>query len=78
MSAITIYTQPFCLNSLNAKSLLDRKGLKYNEIAVDNNNTKHHLIKQLGKIDVPQIFIDGMHLGGYKDLYHFMRKYLHI
>jgi len=55
---------------VRAKSLLEHKGVKYNEISVDSDRAKRAEMMQLsGRTSVPQIFIDDDHIGGCDDLY---------
>lgn len=55
---------------MNAKTLLDSKGVTYQEILVDKDPEKKDemLAKSNGRRTVPQIFINGEHVGGYDDL----------
>jgi glutaredoxin 3 len=59
-----------------AKTLLDKKGVKYAEIMVDSNpELAEEAIKRSGgRRTVPQIFIDDKHVGGYDDLNDLDRK----
>lgn len=70
MATIVIYSTLTCPYCVNAKQLLEAKGAKYTEIVLDNNPTKQQemLTKTNGKRTVPQIFIDGEHIGGFDDL----------
>lgn len=53
-----------------AKRLLDKKGVNYNEINVDNNQgLRQEMIEKTQRRTVPQIFIDNFHVGGFDDLY---------
>ena len=70
MASVIIYgtlTCPFCVS---AKSLLDSKGVEYQEILVDKEPGKKEemLAKSNGRRTVPQIFINDQHIGGYDDL----------
>ena len=74
MHAITIYTKKFCQHCLNAKSLLDTQGLKYKEITIKDHQDHQQLVNKSGASTVPQIFIDGLHIGGYHNLYQLMQQ----
>ena len=74
MHAITIYTKKLCPHCLNAKSLLDTQGLKYTEIHIQDHKTQQQLVMKSGVSTVPQIFIDGLHIGGYHHLYKLMQQ----
>jgi glutaredoxin 3 len=71
MADITIYTTMFCPYCSQAKRLLDQKGAKYNEIGVDMTpGARAEMVQRAGgRTSVPQIFIDGRHIGGCDDLY---------
>ena len=66
MKNVEIYTGPLCAFCDFAKALLDRKGISYKEIFIgDNANKMEEMIKKSnGMRTVPQIFIDGQHIGG--------------
>ncbi len=70
MAEIEIYTKMTCPYCIRAKRLLDSKGAKYREIAVDfGGSEKQQMVQRAnGRTTVPQIFIDGQHIGGCDDL----------
>lgn len=69
MAAIEIYTQPYCPYCSRAKQLLDSKGAAYKEINAPHGTAERtESIKRSGRTSVPQIFIDGRHIGGCDDL----------
>ena len=71
MAKVEIYTGEHCPHCVRAKDLLKRKGVEFIEIRVDNDVDKRSemLAKSNGKRTIPQIFIDGVHIGGCDDLY---------
>ena len=71
MPNIEIYTSPLCGYCHAAKRLLSRKGVEFTEIDVFvNADKKAEMIQRAnGGRTVPQIFIDGQHIGGCDDLY---------
>ncbi|NEY30026.1 glutaredoxin 3 [Escherichia coli] len=70
MANIKIYTKATCPFCHRAKALLQSKGAQFNEIAIDNDPKKREeMIERSGRITVPQIFIDGQHIGGCDDLH---------
>jgi len=70
MKKITIYTTNVCPYCVRAKALFDRKGLKYEEINVENQLERDKMIERAaGRKTVPQIFIGSLHVGGCDDLY---------
>lgn len=70
-STVEIYTWRTCPFCLRAKALLDRKGIAYQEHAIDGDETARAEMAQRagGRRTVPQIFVEGRHLGGCDDLY---------
>lgn len=70
MPTIDIYTKQTCPFCHRAKALLQQKGAAFNEIAIDGDAEKRAgMIERSGRTTVPQIFIDGKHIGGCDDLY---------
>jgi glutaredoxin 3 len=68
--AITLYTTQFCGFCLRAKMLLERKGVAYQEFAVDSNwDLRMEMMDKSGRHTVPQIWIGERHIGGCDDLY---------
>lgn len=67
---VEIYTKTFCPYCWRAKSLLEAKGVEYQEIAVDFGGEKKQMMVQRasGRTTVPQIFIGEVHVGGCDDL----------
>ena len=64
MAEIEIYTSPFCGFCHAAKKLLEKKGVAYTEIDVKMKSDKRReMTERSGKSSVPQIFVDGEHLG---------------
>jgi len=70
MKNVEIYTGPLCAFCNFAKALLDRKGISYKEIFIgdDTNKMEEMIKKSNGMRTVPQIFIDGQHIGGNDEL----------
>jgi glutaredoxin 3 len=69
MAEIEIYTQPWCPYCVRALKLLDAKGVDYREIdAPSGTPARAEARQRSGRTSVPQIFIDGQHIGGCDDL----------
>lgn len=70
MAKIEIYTTPFCGYCARAKGLLERKGAAYEEIDVTvvPGARATMVARAGGRRTVPQIFIDGAHVGGSDEL----------
>ena len=66
MRKVEIYTKMTCGFCVRAKRLLDMKKVDYEEIAVDMGGPKKaEMVERAGgRTTVPQIFIDGRHIGG--------------
>ena len=71
MPQIDIYTSPLCGFCHAAKRLLTSKGASFTEIDVwaDPDRKPEMIQRANGGRTVPQIFIDGAHVGGCDDLY---------
>lgn len=69
--SIIVYSKDQCPYCVKAKNLLTRKGQSYTElnVAQDPKALEEMLAKSGGKRTVPQIFINGTHVGGCDDLY---------
>jgi glutaredoxin 3 len=76
MATIEVYSSDRCPYCVKAKALLDRKGVEYKEINVtEDDKARQALVeKAKGLRTVPQIFIDGNHVGGCDDLYELDQK----
>jgi glutaredoxin 3 len=66
-----MYTIRYCPYCINAKALLDRKGVPY----IDHDITHlpdaelNRMMRALtGRKTVPEIWVDGQHIGGYDEL----------
>jgi len=69
MARIEIYTTPFCGYCARAKGLLDRKGAAYEEMDVMMDDRKRTEMRERSRrTTVPQIFINGQHIGGSDEL----------
>lgn len=70
MSDITIYTRAMCGYCAAAKTLLKRKGVDFNENdATFSQDLRREMIQRAnGASTFPQIFIGGMHIGGFDDM----------
>ena len=67
---IEIYTTLFCPFCIRAKQLLESKGVMYydTDVTARLNLRKAMTERAGGRSSVPQIFIDGQHIGGCNDL----------
>lgn len=72
---IEMYSTHVCPYCDRAKDLLRRKGVQFVEHHVDEdiNKREEMLARSGGRRTVPQIFIDGKHIGGCDDLHELDR-----
>ena len=70
MAKVEIYSKWTCPFCVRAKRLLEMKKIAYEEIAIDMDSAaRAAMIERTGgRSTVPQIFIDGRHVGGCDDL----------
>ena len=70
MPPVTIYTKPFCPYCARAENLLQKKGVKYDEIvaSMDPAKKQEMIQRSNGRMTYPQIFIGQTHVGGCDDL----------
>ena len=69
MAKVEIYTTPWCGYCARAKGLLDKKGVAYQEMDVMEDGPKRTEMRTRTKRStVPQIFINGEHIGGSDEL----------
>jgi len=71
VARVEIYTKFTCPYCHRAKALLRHKGVEPEEIAVDlGGEKKAEMVNRAnGRMTVPQIFINGRHVGGCDDLF---------
>ena len=69
MPKVEIYTKSWCPFSTRARAHLDFKGVFYEEIDVTTDSIREkEMVNRSARTSVPQIFIDGQHVGGSDDL----------
>lgn len=70
MAKVEIYTKFMCPYCARATALLVKKGVVAEDIDVTMDAAKRQMMIERagGKSTVPQIFIDGVHIGGSDDL----------
>jgi glutaredoxin 3 len=70
MAPVRIYTSVSCPYCVQAKRLLERKGVAYEEIDVTRHpDRRAEMIEASGRRTVPQIFIAEQSIGGFDELY---------
>jgi glutaredoxin 3 len=70
LAKVEIYTKFLCPYCSRAKSLLSEKGAAFEEYDITMGGPKRAemLERSGGRTTVPQVFIDGKHIGGSDDL----------
>ena len=70
MTQIEMYTTMWCPYCAHARALLEKKGIAFREISLDEEPGRRAEMVQRahGGRTVPQIFIDGEHIGGCDDM----------
>jgi len=70
MAKVELYTTAWCPYCARAKALLEHKGVAYTEIdIIEQPGRRNEMIERArGRTTVPQIFIDGEHIGGCDDM----------
>jgi len=70
MPRTEIYFKSWCPYSRRALALLDSKGVNYKGIDLTHGaeEQEREMRERAGRTSVPQIFVDGRHLGGYDDI----------
>jgi glutaredoxin 3 len=70
MPKIEVFTQPWCPYCARALNLLTEKGAAFEEINAPHGSPEREQARTRsgGRTTVPQIFIDGRHIGGSDDL----------
>jgi glutaredoxin 3 len=69
MKSVTIYTTDYCSLCTSAKTLLERRGIVYEEINLARDpDSREQLSSLTGMFTFPQIVIDGQPVGGFAEL----------
>jgi glutaredoxin 3 len=75
MAQIQMYTTRWCGYCVRAKTLLQSRGLEFEEIFLDDDPAfRQRLLELTGSWAVPQILIDGRPIGGYTELWQLDRS----
>ena len=69
MADILIYSAAVCPYCVAAKNFLKARGLDYREIRIDQNaDARTEMLSLAKRTSVPQIFVNGTHVGGFDDM----------
>ncbi|MBP9829515.1 MAG: glutaredoxin 3 [Proteobacteria bacterium] len=71
MANVVVYTTNYCPYCVKVKQLLKNKGVEFQEIDLSNDDTGRLELVNMsgGRKTVPQVFINGQHIGGCDDLF---------
>ena len=71
MQTVKMYTTAYCGYCTRAKQLLAARGVEVlDEIRIDEHpQERKHMMELTGRRTVPQIFIDGLHVGDCDELH---------
>src|SRR5438874_2190839 len=69
MARLTVFTTEPCSFCRNAKALLEKRGVDYEEVNLAKDPVgRAELVKRTGLMTFPQIVVDGEPLGGFREL----------
>ena len=69
MPQVEIYTKSDCPHCVQAKRLLNARDIAYREIDVQfNADAMTEMVSRSARRTVPQVFVNGAHIGGNDDL----------
>jgi len=69
MADILIYSSAICPYCVAAKNFLKSKGLDYREVRIDlDASARKEMLDRSKRMSVPQIFVNGTHVGGFDDM----------
>ncbi|MCW3063909.1 MAG: glutaredoxin [Solirubrobacterales bacterium] len=69
MKRLILFTTEPCSFCRNAKTLLEKRGIAYDEINLAKDPAgRAELVRRTGLMTFPQIVIDGQTLGGFREL----------
>lgn len=73
-SSVTVMSRKGCPFCAKAKKMLTEAGMEYEELIMGRDYTDRSLRAMVGSSSVPQIFIDGDHVGGSSDLEEWLKS----
>ena len=74
MTKAVVWSKDACPFFVQAKALLEARGIEYEERNVSQDWTKEQLLEAVPTArTLPQIFLDGVHVGGFTDLRSHLR-----
>ena len=62
---VTVYTTSFCGACLRVKTLLERRGIQFTEVSVeDHPDLREQLLAKSGRRTLPQVYVGERYVGG--------------
>lgn len=72
---VLLYTTSWCPYCRRAKTLLKEKGVQWSELNIEaDQRHRQEMTEASGRSTVPQIFINGTHVGGSDELFDLEAK----
>jgi glutaredoxin 3 len=69
VAAVTVYTGSFCGSCMQVKAPLERRGIPYTELSVeDEPGLRERLLARSGRRTLPQVFVGDRFIGGADEL----------
>ena len=70
MARVEMYSTMWCPYCSRARALLQKKGVQFTDIDIeDEPDRRSEMVRRAhGRTSVPQVFIDGEHIGGSDDM----------
>ena len=72
-ASVTVMARKGCPFCAKAKEMLDEAGMEYEVLMMGEDYTDRSLRAMVGSSSVPQIFINGDHIGGSTDLAEWLK-----
>jgi glutaredoxin-like protein len=71
---VTVFTREGCEYCVRAKGMLHDAGIQFEELVLNRDYTEATIRAVSGRSTVPQVFINGEHIGGSEELEQYMSK----
>jgi glutaredoxin 3 len=73
---VTVYSTSYCYYCVRAKALLGQRGIPFTSVDVTGNVEARRALVEAsgGRRTVPQIFVDGVSIGGFRELAELDRR----
>lgn len=67
--AVMVYTDSFCGHCMRVLALLERRGIAYTEVSVeDQPELREELLAKSGRRTLPQVYVGERYIGGADEL----------